>query len=146
MNAVGLSEALVKYSTPCPWLPCPQLPCPLSRSTAHLALSYHRSYHALSYHALLDACVKYSKHKIEIKMAQHLVSRCVFCIESQHLWCWGPQPKHVSDPDSVANTFEPHSIILRLISTPWVHILWYGIPCGDIYMSTFNEYNIYPRF
>ena len=43
-------------------------------------------------------------------MAQHLDSRCVFAIGSQHLWCPGSQPKHASNPDSVIKKFHPHFI------------------------------------
>ena len=33
-----------------------------------------------------------------------------FAIGSQHLWCRGSQPKHVSNPDSVIKKFKPHFI------------------------------------
>ena len=43
-------------------------------------------------------------------MVQHLDSGCVFAIfiGSQHLWCQGSQPKHVSNPDSVLRKSKPH--------------------------------------
>ena len=53
-----------------------------------------------------------SQSHISIKMAckQHLDSRYCFAIGSQHLWCGGSQPKHVSNPDSVIKKFKPHFI------------------------------------
>ena len=32
---------------------------------------------------------------------------------SQHVWCRGSQPKHVSNPDSVMKKFKPHLIIMH---------------------------------
>ena len=46
-------------------------------------------------------------------MAQHLDSRCVLLIGSQHLWCRGSQPKRVSNADSVTKNCESHFIYGR---------------------------------
>ena len=42
--------------------------------------------------------------------AKHLDPRCMFAIRSQHLWCRGSRPKHLSNTDSVMERCNPHCV------------------------------------